>query len=313
VRGDLTASVTAVWRTGNVNLVAGCKGRWALVLFVVIMLPAPPAAAQQAADTFRTPFTSSLVPLLPKGPAPACGEPHVDITPVRGGRTRIALDSPCRAQELVIFTYAGTVFIQSLDEVGRAAFLLDCFAGDSEPVTIRFEDRTTIVRHPIVDDDMRDFSKVAIVWSSTVDLDLHAFEYSATFGSPGHVWSGRPGSLEEASAQAQADDRGHGFMSKVGAGGEIGMNLEVYTFVHRRGQHGGFVKLAVDYKSRGNRPEGRFCGAGDLAEMPFKAYVLERGRPYRQLDLAFAPVPCGEEIGRGARFNARLIPDLVIR
>ncbi|MBO0766112.1 MAG: hypothetical protein J2P50_16195 [Hyphomicrobiaceae bacterium] len=269
-----------------------------------------PVAAQEGADELEPPLTSSLAP-VPARTAPACAEPSIEMAPLRGGRTRIAVDSPCRPQQLVIFTYAGAVFIRSLNELGRAAFILDCFAGDGETVTINFEDHTALVRRPVIGEDMRDFSKVAIVWSSTIDLDLHAFEYSATFGSPGHVWAGRPRSLEEASAER--DGRGHGFLSTVGAGGEIGMNMEVHTFVHQRGEAPGVVKLVVDYSTRGGKPEGRFCGGGDLAELPFKAYILDRGGPYRQLELAFASVPCGKEIDAGARFNARLIPDLVIR
>jgi hypothetical protein len=231
--------------------------------------------------------------------------------PLSGGRTRIIVDTPCRAQQLVIITYAGAVFIQPLDDAGRTRFTLDCFAGDGEPVTIRFEDQTTFVQHPIVDEGMRDFSKVAIVWSSTVDLDLHAFEYSATFGGPGHVWSGQPRSLGE--AVTERDGRGHGFLSTATAGGEIGMNIEVYTFVHQRGEAAGVVKLAVEYKSRGPKPAGRFCGSGDLAELRFKAYILDRDAPLRTLDLAFAAVSCGVEISPGAQINARLIPDLLIR
>jgi hypothetical protein len=268
-------------------------------------------AAAQGVD-LRSPLTSSLA-TSPERPATACPAPRVELAPVRGGQTHIAVDTACRAQQMVIFTYAGAVFIQTLDASGRVALVLDCFAGDREAVTIRFEDQTTVVRQPIVGEDMSDLSKVAIVWTSTVDLDLHAFEYSATFGGPGHVWSGQPRSLQEASAGARREGRGQGFMSTAGAGGEVGMNLEVYTFMHQRGQAPGFIKLAVDYASRGTRPEGRFCGSGDLAEMRFKAYILERGAPVRKLDLAFSAVPCGVEINPGARFNVRVIPDLLIR
>src|SRR5262249_12397803 len=155
------------------------------------------------------------------------------------------------------------------------------------------------------------FSKVAIVWSRTVDLDLHAFEYAAAFGSPGHVWAERPRSFD--AAAVLRDGRGHGFMSTVGAGGGVGMDVEVYTFVHPHDQAPGLGKLAGDCASGGLKPAGRFCGGGDLAEVRFKAYVLERGSTLRVLDLGFAPVPCGTEINPGARFNARLIPDLVIR
>src|SRR5262249_37413778 len=145
-----------------------------------------------------------------------------------------AVDTPCRADQLVTFTYAGAVFIQWLDARGHATFVLDCFAGEDERVSITFEDGATVVQRPLVGADIRNLSKVAIVWSSSVDLDLHAFEYSAGFGSPGHVWSEHPRSLDEATAEGDQDGRGHGFLSTMGAGGAVGMNLEVYTFVHQR-------------------------------------------------------------------------------
>jgi len=226
----------------------GAKACFALT---AVMLLGLPATAQQASDKYRSPLIFSSTP-PPQRAAPTCTEPRIEVVPIRGGLTRIAIETPCRPQQLVIFTYAGAIFIKQLDDAGRTAFTLDCFAGDRETVTIRFEDQTTVVRQPIVEEDMRDFSKVTIVWSGAVDLDLHAFEYSATFGGPGHVWSEQPRSLGEVTAER--DGRGHGFLSTASAGGEIGMKMEVYTFVHQRGEAAGFVKLAVDYKSRGRRP-----------------------------------------------------------
>src|SRR5262249_45128711 len=155
-----------------------------------------------------------------------------------------------------------------LDGLGRAELVLDCFAGDREAVALSFDDKTTVYRQPVVGEDMRDFSKVTIVWTSAVDLDLHAFEYAAAFESPGHVWTKQPRSFEEA-ATGQGDGRGHGFLSTISAGTELGMNMEIYTFVHQHGESPGIIKFAVDYVSRGSRPEGRFCGSGDLAEMRF--------------------------------------------
>ena len=184
--------------------------------------------------------------------------------PERGGRTRVAIDTPCRAEQSVVLAYAGAVFIRLLDTHGSGEFVLDCFAGEAEAVTFSFEDNTKIVRQPVAA-DMREISKVAIVWTDTVDLDLHAFAYAAEFNGPGHVWSGNPGSFDEASTRARQDGRGQGFLSTTGAGGEIGMNFEVYTFVHQAGQTPGSVKLVIDYKTRGSRPADSFCGNGHLA------------------------------------------------
>ena len=304
--------VPAVWRNefGFAARAWECHGAKACFALTAVMLLGLPATAHQGSDKYQSPLIFSLTP-PPQRAAATCIEPRIEVVPIRGGLTRIAIETPCRPRQLVIFTYAGAIFIKRLNDAGRTAITLDCFAGDRETVTIRFEDQTTVVRQPIVEEDMRDLSKVTIVWSGAVDLDLHAFEYSATFGGPGHVWSEQPRSLGEATAER--DGRGHGFLSTASAGGEIGMNMEVYTFVHPRGEAAGFVKLAVDYKSRGATPAGRFCDSGDLAELRFKAYILDRNSPVRTFDLAFSAVPCGIEISPSAQINARLIPDLLIR
>ena len=209
-------------------------------------------------------------------------------------------------------SYAEATLVARLDEEGRSTTMLDCFAGEAAPITLAFEDGTSVVRQPVTDDLAR-YTKVAIVWSSSVDLDLHAFEYAAAAGDPGHVWTGNSLSLADAEARARGDKRGHGFISTTANGSSIGMNVEVYTFVRAPRQKPAAVKIGVDFASRGNKAEGEYCGAGKYAEVHFKAYTLERGRVAKQLDLAFAGVPCGTQIGDGVRINSRLIPELVIR
>ncbi len=242
----------------------------------------------------------------------ACSEPAITLAPGAGGLTIISVTSACREGELVSISYAEATFVERLDREGRSTLALDCFAGDTAPITIAFEDGTSIVRDPVTDDIAR-YSKVAILWSSSVDLDLHAFEYAATANDAGHVWAGHPMTHAEAETHARNDRRGHGFLSTSGSGKAIGMNVEVYTFVHYPHEKTAAVKMGVDFATRGGRAEGDYCGAGRYAEMHFKAYVLERGRPSRQLDLAFAGVPCGTEIVDAVRVNSRLIPELVVR
>lgn len=231
------------------------------------------------------------------------------LTSQPGGKTLVSVASACRAGQIVTFSYADATFIKWIDAEGKVAFSLDCFAGASEPITISFEDNTKLTRQPVVDDIER-YSKVAIVWSSSVDLDLHAFEHAAKWDESGHVWSGSPSSLEV--AKEQANGRGHGFLSTGGPGGETGMNAEVYTYVHRVGEPTGYIKLSVDLVGRGDRATGQYCGSGQFAELHFKGYILEPGKPVRKLDVAFFSLPCGTEISHRARYNMKLIPDLAI-
>lgn len=240
-----------------------------------------------------------------------CGQPSVTLAPDQGGRSRIAIASACRAGELVSLSYADATFVERLDGEGRSESVLDCFAG-TVPISIAFEDGTKVTRAPSTDDLSR-YSKVAIIWSSSVDLDLHAFEYAAPADEPGHIWSGHSSSLQEASEGVKEVGRGRGFLSTASRGTAIGMNVEVYTFVHHPGQVPGGIKIAVDYATRGARADGEHCGTGHFAEIHFKAHILERGRVVRSLDLAFASVPCGTELSGAARLNSRLIPELMIR
>lgn len=245
--------------------------------------------------------------------AVTCGEPDIVLSAGAGGLTEISIvASACRAGELVSIAYAGATLVERLDGEGRSRTALDCFAGTTAPVTIAFEDGTAVTRPPVTD-DLTQYSKVAIVWSSSVDLDLHAFEYAAAANEPGHIWSGHPSSLAEARSRSATEKRGRGFLSTASRGTTIGMNVEVYTFVHYPRETAGGVKIGVDFATRGERPEGDYCGPGRYAEIHFKAYTLHRGRIARELDLAFASVPCGTELKEGMRINSRLIPELIIR
>ncbi|WP_428295935.1 hypothetical protein [Hyphomicrobium sp.] len=248
----------------------------------------------------------------PPAPQATCGEPDISVSPAAGGLTQVSVASSCRAGELVSVTYAEATLVERLDPEGRSKITLDCFAGDASSITIAFEDGTSITRQPATD-DLAKYSKVAILWSSSVDLDLNAFEYAAAPGGAGHVWSGTPSSLAEAEARAKREKRGAGFLSTASAGRSIGMNVEVYTFVHVPGQAAAGVKMGVDFVSRGRHAAGEFCGVGRYAEVQFKAYTLEKGRVAKRLDLAFASLPCGTDISDAARINSRLIPELTIR
>jgi hypothetical protein len=247
-----------------------------------------------------------------QGSAASCGEPRLSLSTEAGGLTQISVGSTCRAGELVSITYADATLVERLDAEGLSTTRLDCFAGADTPITITFEDGTSVTRQPVTD-DLEKYSKVAILWSSSIDLDLHAFEYAATRDDPGHVWSHASLSFAEAEERARSEKRGRGFLSTANPGRSIGMNVEVYTFLHYPREKAASVKMGVDFVSRGRRADGEYCGTGRYAEILFKAYTLEKGRVAKELDLAFASLPCGTDISDAARINSRLIPELTIR
>src|SRR5262245_59437770 len=112
-------------------LVAARSSRRALtwLALTAALLPVPPAAAQAGSTTLQPTSPSAIAPLSTE-PKSLCPEPHIELAPVRGGRTRIDIDSSCRANELVMFNYAGVIFMRWLDALGHTEFILDCFAGN---------------------------------------------------------------------------------------------------------------------------------------------------------------------------------------
>ena len=273
-----------------------------------------PEAAPPAGQTSGG-GTSTLVALSPSTirlDAGACGQPEVTTEALDGGLMRIRIAGGCRPSEAVQISYGGAEMIRRLDAFGALDFNLDCFAGTGSAVELRFADgsRKTL---PVIANDLERVSKVAVVWRAAVNLDLHVFEYGAAFEAPGHLWAKNPGSQGAVRVVAQAERRGHGFLSSTDSEQTLGDKVEVYTFYHNDEQASGAIALALDYETRGETPNGATCGTGALAEVDFQVVILPRkGQAARQSGV-LTRVACGTRISQEARYNQSALPGLRIR
>lgn len=275
--------------------------------------PAPPPAIPQASPPSGG--TSTLVALSPSTlrlDAGACGQPEVTTEPLDGGLMRIRISGGCRPNEAVQISYGGAEMIRRLDAFGGLDINLDCFAGAGSAVELRFADgsRKTVA---VTANDLDRVSKVAVVWRAAVNLDLHVFEYGAAFDGPGHLWAKNPGNQGAVRVLAQAERRGHGFLSAIDGEQTLGDKVEVYTFFHNDEQATGAIALALDYETRGESPSGATCGTGALAEVDFQVVILPRnGQASRQAGV-LTRVACGTRISQEARYNQSALPGLRIR
>ena len=96
----------------------------------------------------------------------------------------LRITAACHPNETVQISYAGAEFLRKLNAWGALDFTLDCFAGTSSVVDVRFGDNTrkTI---PVVARDLDKVSKIAVLWRAPVNLDLHVFEYAGVTARPG--------------------------------------------------------------------------------------------------------------------------------
>lgn len=269
------------------------------------------SAAQALSDGSET----TLVALAPgqiKIDSASCSAPEITTEALDGGMMRMHIAAACHPNEFVQISYGGAEFIRKLNAYGALDYTLDCFAGTSSAVEVRFADGNTRSL-PVVANDLDKVSKIAVTWRSGVNLDLHVFEYAAKLNEYGHYWARSPSSLISAQVQGQADGRGHGFLSSMDDDKSLGDKIEVYTFFHNDQQTSGSISLALDNESRGETPSGANCGQGALAEIAFQVSILpRRGQVSRQSGV-LTRVECGTKLTQEARFNPASMPGLRIR
>ena len=264
--------------------------------------PKPPTSVALAAK----------VPGQVGAPAASCGNVEVSTRPLPAGQMRLELTSKCRAGQRVSLRYAGVTFVRAFDNAGYLGFTLDCFAGAEPGLQIAFEDRTT-KNVPVVAQDLKAVTKIALIWQAGINLDLHAYEYAAKHGSRGHIWAEAAGSLEASFVQTKNGGRGHGFMSITDDGKTSGDHVEVYTFWHKTGQKFGLVTTAVDYNTRGDIPEGETCGNGEHANVAYQSVIRTRKGKVSMERGTIAGIACGTRLSVLTRYIRAAVRDLRIR
>ena len=265
--------------------------------------PASKTGAQPAAAT-------TIEPTVKK--AGACAAPSVKPTPLDAGRMRVTVTSGCRASQTVVWTYGGGEFQATFDNAGRAEFAVDAFAGTSTPVELKFSDET-FVSLPVEAIDLDKVSKIAVIWRAPVNLDLHAFEYAALQGQPGHINPAAPSTPVAAREWTEKSARGHGFLSTHSTAEAARDRLEVYTFLHKQGQSSGLIQTALDYETRGENPDASTCDKGTNAEVAFRVVSLSRSGQITREAGIIAAAECGRVLSPAARLNSGSMPTIRIR
>ncbi|MGH1351097.1 MAG: hypothetical protein ACRBBN_09855 [Methyloligellaceae bacterium] len=180
-----------------------------------------------------------------------CPLPVTNLTALPGGFTAIKINSSCRGEQTVDIKYAGISFATRFDQRGNLSFILDCFVGDKESINITYQDGKQQQKTPVLR-DMNSLSKIAVIWNSQHNLNLHAFEYASPENSTGHIWEKNPMSLDGVNQKIESNGTGHGFMSSMsGMSKGVTQKIEVYTFMHSslEIERPGVIKLALGYQT----------------------------------------------------------------
>ncbi len=326
VAGDILSEIkTTLVVASSSSLLAGLSEQPAETPAPTLPQPPAPTLAERtdagqpsATDTSASgmggqpPLSSASAANIQPPSSKSCGAAEISTAALPAAHMAISIKATdCRANEPVTIEYAGARFVRQLDEAGELSFTLDCFAGTSSKVLISFADGA----RGAIDVTARDLgrvSKVAVIWKAPVNLDLHAFEYAASYGEPGHVWAASPSSPNDAWEKTLATGRGHGFITAADGNAE-GDKYEVYTFWHHEEQTSGAIEMAVDFESRGDTPSGDMCGNGPLSQVAFEVVMLSRHGEVTRQQAMMLPMECGATLTQSARYNKSVIPVLRVR
>lgn len=253
---------------------------------------------------------ASLDPVAPAPPAASdagdCAAPAIRSVAFAGAASLVEIADICRRGETFEVEHAGLRFGGRLDDAGGARLTIPVmdeggaarvvFADGAEtPVTLDHNWR-----------ELRLTLRVAVAWTDPVDLDLHAFEYAATFNSDGHVWEKHPSGFRLVRRS------GGGYLESFGAVTPNGQSIEVYTFWANSRARRGVARIALDLASRGDTPEGDFCAGGALAAPDYLVVRSERGEVKSTARGRFTPARCGLTLDAETRYASGALRDLRI-
>lgn len=230
----------------------------------------------------------------------------IESTAGPGGSSLVTVTSDCRAGDAFELVHAGLRFGAVFDGNGVARVTLPVI-DDKGGVAARFLSGDEVAGPLNVNwRELAKTQRVAVAWDGGVDLNLHAFEYAASFGEEGHVWEESPRGFRLVRRS------GGGYLDSFPAQVEDGQSIEVYTFWISRRSPRGVARIALDYASRGGLPEGAFCADGPLASPGYVVVRSTGGVAETPRRGRFAPAPCGQTLDDSVRYASGALPDVEI-
>ena len=156
--------------------------------------------------------------------------------PVEMASVRVTIDAPCNGNERVTLHHTGMIFTAVTSDEGRLVATIPALA-ETAVFVAEFDNGDGVVATATVP-DIDDFDRVALQWTGATGFQIHAREFGAAYGSPGHVWSGHRFDEETGNG---------GVMTRLGDLNTLSPNVvEVYTFPRKAATQAGTVALTVE-------------------------------------------------------------------
>lgn len=227
------------------------------------------------ADAAQTVMTDQ--PLSPFGLP--CG---LDVTTEALPAAMVALDimDPCQPNARVVVEHSGLNLTGQTDAMGILTMDVPAFESPAF-FTVRMPDGSSASALTSLP-DITNYTRVGVQWQENRALELHAMEFGATYGDPGHIWRDNPGTV------ARAENGEGGFMVYLGSTAvDSPMLAEIYTFPRDTLDDDGTVRLSIETEVTETN-----CGQDTLA----RTLETDRDGNVAVIELTFT-VPGCEAVG----------------
>ncbi|WP_282153598.1 hypothetical protein [Ruegeria atlantica] len=206
---------------------------------------------------------------------------------VPGAAARLTVKAPCHGNERIEIHHSGLTVTQRTDKNGALDLTIPALS-EYAIFLISVDDQTGTVATTHIP-DLANYNRIALQWQGETDLQIHALEFGASYGTTGHVSS-------------DPDAKGAGKVVHLGqqAFGDA-QNIEIYSFPAGEASQTGSIELTVEAEvTKAN------CGR-DLA---VQSLELRGDRRLRSRDLTL-PMPDCAQTGDFLVLN-NLLQDLTI-
>ena len=152
---------------------------------------------------------------------------------------RITLDAACQPNERVTLHHNGMMFSAVTDASGQLDLMVPALNETAVFIASLASGTDAMVVTEVP--TLKFYDRVALQWQAEDGFELHAREFGADYGEPGHIWHAAARELADV-----ADGRG-GFLMRLGdAAAPEALLAEVYTFPTAAMDRPGDVVLSVE-------------------------------------------------------------------
>ncbi|MDF0601631.1 hypothetical protein P1J78_12875 [Psychromarinibacter sp. C21-152] len=157
----------------------------------------------------------------------------------RSAMVKLTVTAPCRPDQRITVRHAGMVFSAETDGLGDYRVVIPALAAEAE-FEVTFLDGTR-AETALTVPQAAATERVVLQFNGKTGLQIHALEFGADYGDPGHIWSGN------ARDATLAMKVGGGFLTALGDPGlKDAFIAQVYTLPPQTSGRDGVVRLNVE-------------------------------------------------------------------